>query len=131
MTSRRVVPGLVALALAGVLLAWVSGVLRADPRGGTEPGELPTIRLADLPPEARRTVGLVDRGGPFPYPERDGATFGNFDAILPDRPDGYYEEYTVPTSGGEDRGERLVVVGERGELYWTEDEAASFSRIAR
>jgi hypothetical protein len=33
-------------------------------------------RVAELPPQARRTLELVKRGGPFPY-RRDGAPFDN------------------------------------------------------
>lgn len=92
---------------------------------------LPWVDLADLPAEAARTVELIDHGGPFPYPEKDGSTFGNFEGLLPDRPRGYYAEYTVPTPGEDDRGARRIVAGDGGELYWTEDHYASFERIRR
>lgn len=92
---------------------------------------LPSVDLADLPPEAADTVELIDAGGPFPYPGKDGSTFGNFEGVLPDRPRGYYAEYTVPTPGEDDRGARRVVRGDGGELYWTEDHYRSFARIRR
>jgi ribonuclease T1 len=98
----------------------------SDPASG-----LPVVRLADLPPEAARTVELIDAGGPFPEPEHDGGTFGNREELLPDRPDGYYREYTVPTPGAETRGARRIVAGRDGELYWTADHYSSFSRIRR
>lgn len=97
----------------------------ADGRG------LPVVRLADLPPQAARTVDLIDAGGPFPEPDHDGGTFHNREDLLPDRPTGYYREYTVPTPGSDDRGARRIVAGEAGELYWTDDHYSSFSRIAR
>jgi ribonuclease T1 len=99
---------------------------------GTDPASgLPVVRLADLPPEAARTVRLIDAGGPFPEPEHDGGTFGNREELLPDEPYGYYREYTVPTPGLETRGARRIVTGGAGELYWTADHYSSFSRIRR
>lgn len=99
---------------------------------GTDPASgLPVVRLADLPPEAARTVELIDAGGPFPELEHDGGTFGNREELLPDQPDGYYREYTVPTPGAETRGARRIVAGRDGELYWTADHYSSFARIRR
>lgn len=96
--------------------------------GSTLVGDLPLVQLADLPPEATETVALVEAGGPFPC-EQDGGAFGNFEGLLPDRPDGYYSEYTVETPGSDDRGARRIVAGEEGELYWTADHYASFEQI--
>jgi ribonuclease T1 len=101
------------------------GTSETDPASG-----LPVVRLADLPPEAARTLELIDAGGPFPE-ERDGVTFENREELLPDQPRGYYSEYTVPTPGSDDRGARRIVAGEGGELYWTADHYTSFSRIVR
>ncbi|HWJ09216.1 MAG TPA: ribonuclease domain-containing protein [Nocardioides sp.] len=89
------------------------------------------VDLADLPPEAAETVALVDAGGPFPYPGKDGSTFGNFEGVLPDRERGYYAEYTVETPGLDHRGARRIIAGDGGELYWTEDHYVSFERIRR
>ena len=99
---------------------------------GTDPASgLPLVRLAVLPPEAARTVELIDDGGPFPETDHDGGTFGNREELLPDEPYGYYREYTVPTPGLESRGARRIVAGQGGELYWTADHYSSFSRIRR
>lgn len=86
--------------------------------------------LVALPPEAVATVVLIDRGGPYPYDQDDGG-FGNFEGLLPDRPAGYYREYTVDTPGSGDRGARRIVAGSDGELYWTSDHYQSFERISR
>ncbi|MBD3927035.1 ribonuclease [Nocardioides cavernae] len=104
-----------------------------DATDGTDPASgLPVVRLAALPPEAGRTVELIDAGGPFPEPEHDGGTFGNREELLPDQPMGYYREYTVPTPGVDHRGARRIVAGDDGEeLYWTDDHYSSFSRIRR
>ncbi|NYJ01899.1 ribonuclease T1 [Nocardioides thalensis] len=102
-----------------------------DDMPATDPDSgLPYVALGDLPPEAAQTVDLIDAGGPFPY-DKDGSTFGNYEGLLPDRPDGYYSEYTVETPGSDDRGARRIVAGSEGELYWTEDHYESFERIWR
>ncbi|MFC5728416.1 MULTISPECIES: ribonuclease domain-containing protein [Nocardioides] len=90
---------------------------------------IPYVALDQLPPEAAETVALIDAGGPFPHPGKDGSIFGNFERRLPDRPRGYYAEYTVPTPGLDHRGSRRVVAGRGGELYWTADHYESFERI--
>ncbi|WP_395359665.1 ribonuclease domain-containing protein [Streptomyces sp. YH02] len=89
---------------------------------------LPTVRAADLPPEARQTLALIARGGPFPY-ARDGAVFSNFERILPREQRGYYREYTVKTPGERDRGARRIVTGRDGEIYWTDDHYESFREV--
>jgi ribonuclease T1 len=91
------------------------------------PPALPEIPVAQLPAEARETLALVKRGGPFAY-KKDGSTFGNFEKRLPVRARGYYREYTVPTPGARDRGARRIVTG-GGEYYYTDDHYRSFRRI--
>lgn len=91
---------------------------------------LPAITLAQLPPQARETIRLIELGGPFPY-DRDGITFGNRERLLPPQPQGYYREYTVITPGSSDRGARRIVAGREGELYYTDDHYDSFKRVIR
>ena len=86
------------------------------------------INLAALPPEARQTLALIRKGGPFPF-ERDGVAFGNFERLLPKRNRGYYREYTVTTPGVRSRGARRIVAGTAGEYYYTDDHYRSFRRI--
>ncbi|HLE36302.1 MAG TPA: ribonuclease domain-containing protein [Candidatus Acidoferrales bacterium] len=86
------------------------------------------IAVATLPAEARETISLIRKGGPFPFP-RDGVVFGNFEERLPARARGYYREYTVRTPGAKDRGARRIVAGRGGELYYTDDHYNSFRRI--
>ena len=86
------------------------------------------IKAAALPPEARATIGLIRKGGPFPY-HRDDVNFGNREKILPARERGWDREYTVKTPGARDRGARRIVAGRDGTLYYTDDHYRSFKRI--
>ncbi len=110
------------------------------------------IRVAELPQEARETLQLIGRGGPYPH-ERDGVTFGNYEKLLPAAPRGHYREYTVMTPGVRHRGARRIVVGcerqraasfplppssgalrlvqcrDGGEFYYTADHYRTFRRI--
>lgn len=92
----------------------------------------PGIAEASLPPEARETLHLIDRGGPYPY-RRDGVMFKNLEQRLPLKQRGYYREYTVPTPGRTDRGARRIVTGEKPPdvFYYTDDHYRSFRRIKR
>ena len=88
------------------------------------------IAIEELPNEARTTLRLLEKGGPFPY-QRDGAVFGNFERRLPIKKRGYYREFTVPTPGRRDRGARRIVAGENGEYYYTEDHYRTFHKIRK
>ncbi|MCX4749111.1 ribonuclease [Kitasatospora sp. NBC_01287] len=81
-----------------------------------------------LPGQARDTLALIGRGGPFPY-RTDGVVFDNRERRLPSEPSGYYHEYTVRTPGSADRGARRIVIGQAGEEYWTADHYGTFQRI--
>ena len=115
----------VAASLLGSLLPWGEAQAREGPRA--------KILLLELPPEGVRTYRAIHSGGPFPY-EKDGITFGNRERQLPDRPRGYYREYTVPTPGSSDRGARRIVCGgdrprSPDACYYTADHYASFRLI--
>lgn len=82
-----------------------------------------------LPAEAHDTLGLIARGGPYPYPQ-DGTTFHNREGLLPSQPSGYYQEFTVDTPGLDHRGARRIVTGDSAsEDYYTSDHYASFRLI--
>ncbi len=103
------------------------------PAGPVIPTPLPgdrflTISFDRLTPEARDTIRLIARGGPFPY-RQDGVVFENRERLLPAKASGYYHEYTVETPGSPDRGARRIITGGQGELYYTSDHYASFKRV--
>lgn len=113
--------------VAGALLA--ASLLACDGSAAdTTPGAMPEVAASELPAQARETIALIRKGGPFPY-RRDGVVFGNFEKRLPVQGRGYYREYTVRTPGAKDRGARRIVAGRGGELYYTDDHYISFRRI--
>ena len=122
------------LALIG-LFGLSTGVQARQP---DRDGLVVSVRLADLPPEAQDTLHLIQNGGPFPFPHKDGSIFGNFERLLPLQARGYYREYTVPTSGRSNRGARRIIAGGRrsadsavsGEYYYTDNHYRSFRRIS-
>jgi len=104
-----------------------AGVAAESPATDTAPSaRYPSF----LPPEAIVTLELIARGGPFPY-DRDGTVFQNRERLLPDRPRGYYREYTVETPGSRDRGARRIVTGGQPPevYYYTDDHYRSFRRL--
>jgi guanyl-specific ribonuclease Sa len=125
------------LALAAfVLLEWWSGreqdaPLQDDPvASAVELDARASGYPSFLPSEAIETLQAIGRGGPFPY-ARDGVVFQNRERRLPDRPRGYYREYTVRTPGASDRGARRIVTG--GDppqvYYYTDDHYQSFREV--
>jgi len=98
------------------------------PQDARETASSLEIPVAKLPNEARETLALIKRGGPFPY-RQDGSTFGNRERRLPLKARGYYREYTVPTPGARDRAARRIVAGRDGEYYYTDDHYNSFRLI--
>lgn len=133
MSSRRRISvalvGLIALVIVGWFVRDHSGDTATETMsevpGAAESG-LPVRALTSLPPQVDQTWRLVQEGGPYPHPERDGASFGNREGELPDERRDYYHEYTVPTPGSADRGPRRLVTGERSEVYYTSDHYESF-----
>lgn len=87
-----------------------------------------TVRSADLPAEARETLALIQRGGPFAH-SRDGIVFHNRERRLPSAPRGTYREYTVPTPGSRDRGARRIIAEGTRQFWYTSDHYRSFRRI--
>ena len=115
---------LVATMLAFASLAPPAVAQKAPPARGL----LGDMAAAELPAEARETIALFRKGGPYPY-AKDGAIFGNREAILPRQKRGYYREYTVKTPHERTRGARRIIAGRGGDLYYTEDHYNHFRRI--
>ncbi|MFK8909627.1 ribonuclease domain-containing protein [Streptomyces sp. YS-3] len=132
------------LACLALLLTGCGGAAKKDgeaPRataattaaGAATPGwarDMATVRAGALPAEARQTLELIDRGGPFPY-AKDGTVFSNFEKALPQHKRGYYHEYTVNTPKSRDRGARRLVTGQGGEIYYTGDHYKTYLAVLR
>ncbi|MEV5507314.1 ribonuclease domain-containing protein [Streptomyces orinoci] len=89
-----------------------------------------TVTPDSLPPEARKTLQLIDKGGPFPY-AKDGTVFGNYENRLPKQARGYYHEYTVPTPDARNRGARRIIAGSHSERYYTGDHYKTFEAVVK
>jgi ribonuclease T1 len=113
-----------AFALAALFFALPASAQKQSPPASA----VGDVAVAELPKEARDTIALIRKGGPYPY-AKDGAVFGNREAHLPAKKRGYYKEYTVKTPGVRARGARRIVAGASGELYYTEDHYNRFRRI--
>ena len=117
---------LVACMLATATLGFAPGVLaQKAPPAARESSDVP---YAALPAEAKVTMALIRKGGPFPY-AKDGAIFGNRERILPPQQRGYYREYTVKTPGERTRGARRIIWGRGGEFYYTDDHYNHLHRV--
>lgn len=116
---------LLAVAVALASLALPAAAQRAPAPAASVVGE---VSIAQLPPEARATLELIRKGGPFPY-AKDGAVFGNREGALPKQHRGYYREYTVKTPHQRTRGARRIIRGAGGEYYYTDDHYNHFRRI--
>jgi guanyl-specific ribonuclease Sa/cold shock CspA family protein len=78
-----------------------------------------------------QTLALIQQGGPFPYPNKDGSTFYNREGKLAAQSQGYYREYTVPTPAVSHRGARRIVTGGHPPTiyYLTLDHYDSFQKL--
>jgi ribonuclease T1 len=124
------------LLLAVLLPAFLAFAGSPDAREDRNRAAIGEIALADLPRQARDTLALIRKGGPFPY-RKDGTVFQNRERRLPARQRSYYTEYTVPTPSARDRGARRIIAGKgatgdaatSGEYYYTDDHYETFRRI--
>ena len=103
----------------------------AGPMPERDEAGIPYVHVDELPAEAAEVLVLIDAGGPYEYPGKDGSTFGNHEGLLPQERRGHYREYTVDTPGLDHRGARRIVTGSGGQFYWTADHYESFERIWR
>ena len=121
---RYLIVIVIAIAYAAVLLPGTGAAVAREEASFA----IREIAYNALPREAQHTLQIIRRGGPYPY-ERDGAVFGNYERLLPQRGRGHYHEYTVPTPGATNRGARRIVSSGDGEYYYSDDHYRSFKRI--
>jgi len=115
---------------AFAVLTWWSGHREAGPAATATTAAPAAGYPSFLPAEAIATLQAINRGGPFPY-SRDGVVFQNRERRLPERPRGYYHEYTVATPGEDDRGaRRMITGGDPPEVYYySDDHYRSFRKV--
>ena len=135
-------PWLILLLVAGLAWLWWSSrepsapIIERPAVGTPADTRLPAPSASgprasiDLPDEALDTIALIQRGGPYPHRQDDGV-FGNRERRLPQKPRGWYREYTVDTPGVDHRGARRIVTGGRppSEWYYTDDHYDSFQKF--
>jgi ribonuclease T1 len=112
-------------------LVWLAPTAQARenaPQRERVQAALADVSVKALPSEARDTLKLIEKGGPYPF-DRDGIVFSNFEKRLPIKERGYYNEFTVKTPGVKHRGARRIVTGKGGEKYYSDDHYATFKRI--
>ena len=119
---------LIAVATVVLTAAFLAPPMVLARENGASAAAINEVAYAALPPEAQQTLQLIGRGGPYPF-QRDGAAFGNYERLLPQRMRGYYREYTVPTPGAKSRGARRIVSGGNGEYYYSDDHYRTFRQI--
>lgn len=130
---RRLKTTVTLIAVAGFLLAWQAGWLPSE-LTDVVPGQEQVFSDAGLPdflpPEADPVIDRIQAGGPWSHAQ-DGSTFYNRERLLPNRPQGYYREFTVPTPGARTRGARRIVAGGNPPevYYYTADHYRSFRRF--
>ena len=120
----QAVAGTAALLLGLVFLAAPAPISARLPATGADS----TVRVTNLPRQARETLSLIKQGGPFPF-SRDGAVFANREGRLPRASRGTYREYTVRTPGSRDRGARRIIAAGSNRFWYTADHYRSFRRI--
>jgi ribonuclease T1 len=86
------------------------------------------VPLESLPCEVQTTLDLIKTGRTLPY-KKDGSIFKNLEKVLPVNALDYYREYTVPTPKTTNRGNRRLVIGKGGEVYYTDDHYNSFQKV--
>lgn len=117
-----------ALFVGGPVAAPASAVASV-PAAASASAYVGEICSSALPSQARETLELIDKGGPFPH-SQDGTVFSNREGVLPSQSSGYYHEYTVETPGSPTRGARRIVTGQESqEDYYTSDHYQSFDRV--
>jgi guanyl-specific ribonuclease Sa len=74
------------------------------------------------------TLNRIDRGVRLRF-SHDGIVFENREKRLPIEARGYYHEFVHPTPGDNGPGGQRVVIGRKGEVYYTPDHYRTFRRV--
>jgi ribonuclease len=75
------------------------------------------------------TLTRIANGDLLGQYRNDGTVFMNREGNLPIEAAGYYTEYVVPTPGAKGAGAQRLVIGENGEVYYTDNHYATFTPV--
>lgn len=89
-------------------------------------GKTMPIHTVDLWP----TIERINAGVKNSH-KNDGSIYRNFSRKLPRRDRNYYREYVVPTHGIRGPGPQRLIIGERGDIYYTPDHYETFVKVER
>jgi len=143
--DRRTVPGRtqnVSAILAAVALLAGQNAVRSDfgrPHIDAIPAKVRVLENARILDYGRLVYqGRVDvnpaldriRRGEKLNHRNDGTFFSNYERKLPVSPRGHYREFVYTQQGIRFPGPARVVIGLRGEVYFTGDHYESFSRVS-
>lgn len=110
---------------------FADGIQPTISQTASEPASTYNTKAISGDAQIDQTLALIQQGGPFPYPNKDGSTFYNREGKLPAQSQGYYREYTVPTPAVSHRGARRIVTGGHPPTiyYLTLDHYDSFQKL--
>ena len=74
------------------------------------------------------TLKRISNGESYPH-RNDGSIFKNKEGFLPDKPYGGYKEYVHPTQGIQGPGVQRIIIGNKGEIYYSPDHYETFIKI--
>ncbi len=81
-----------------------------------------------IDPNVQLTLDRISNGKKFPH-RNDGTVFRNEQGLLPAKPQGYYREYVHPTPGISGPGKKRIVIGAKGDVWFTTDHYKTFIRL--
>ena len=85
-------------------------------------------KFEHLPVEAKNVLLQIKSDVAFAH-KKDGSIYRNREGKLSKRSPNYYREYTVPTPEMTTRGSRRLVIGNAGEIYYTDDYYLTLQKI--
>lgn len=100
----------------------ISGVTVVD----IHTGRVMPIHSVDLKPTIDRIAAGIKN-----QHQNDGSVFRNLSHKLPRKSRNYYREYVVPTKGIHGPGPQRLIIGERGEMYYTSDHYETFVTVEK
>ncbi len=80
--------------------------------------------------EILSTLDRIDKGEKH-WHHNDGSVYENREGLLPSQKEGYYREYVHPTPGAKSVGPQRIIIGNKGDVWYTPDHYKTFIPIIR